>query len=421
MVAKIKADRAGRNQLSKLIRRTLAVIEDVQGQPLSEEQESQYVHALCAAAACDGDMGDVIDLLKPSSEMESNLEDSLNIALIAAAFTGKVCLIETLLTKGVRPVRGGSYPFSHPLHVAARQGHQDAVLLLLKYVDDTEINACCLHTLEAAATAGQDHIVRILLELEYEINYIARSQLGVLSAVKSGHIDLFKFLLERHKPSTSSLQSQALLTAAEYGHAEIVRMMLEAGADVDTRGIGGPSAIQLAASLGRADVVRLLLAAGADQTSKRVTCTFDDPLCRAASNGHEQVVQILLDAGEDVNGPSASDSPLYAAAGNEEIPMMRFLLERGADVHAHDCGAKAICTAAARGYELVVRLLVANGISPDGPRKINQSPMLSAMMGGQTHVIRTLTELGAKEVDPARTKYAEAFASGEYPKRMLFN
>lgn len=81
--------------------------------------------------------------------------------------------------------------------------------------------------------------------------------------------------------------------------------------------------------------------------------------------------------------------------------MMHFLLKMGADVHAHSCGAKAICTAAARGYDLVVRLLVAEGISADGLGDPNKSPLLSVKMGGHNHVVKALIELGAKPVDSA--------------------
>jgi len=422
-VAKTKADRAGRNQLSILIARVLAVIENVQEQPLSEEKKSQYLHALCAALACHNHMGHVIDLLKPGAEIEPDPDESMSIALIAAAFIGNIRLMKALLTKGVGPVLDKFYQFPQPLQVAARQGHQDAVLLLLENATDHEISSWYDQTLDAAATKGREHIVHLLLEPKFSITIPACTQLGLLSAAKGGHIHLFQLLLERDKSGGLSLWIPVLWIASEYGHAQLVRMALQLGdgVDVDAKPMGGPSALQTAASLGRAEVVRLLLAAGATRNCKRRGCRFDDPLCRAASNGHQEVVQILLDAGEDVNGQGASDSPLYAAAGNEELPMMHFLLERGADVHAHSCGAKAICTAAARGYDLVVRLLVAKGVTADGPGDINKSPMLSAKMGGQTHVVKVLTELGAKDVDPAQTKYAGAFASGEYPKRMLIN
>ncbi len=420
-VARTKADRAGRNQLSMLITRALALIEDVQGQPLSEMQESQYIHTVCAASACHGNMSLAIDLLKPDADMKPSLDETMKVALVAAAFVGNIRLMEALLAKGVRPVLDNPIGFPQPLQIAARQGHQDAVLLLLENATGTELKSWVTHVLAAAAMGGQEHIVHLLLEPRSNFNTSGCCELAVLGAAHYGHIRLFQILLEREQSNTSVLLDQGLLMAAEYGHAQLVRMTLEAGVNVDARRIGGPNAIQFAASLGRTEIVLSLLAAGATRNYKRPECGFDDALCRAASNGHQEVVQILLDAGEGVNGRNASDSPLHAAAANDEINMMRCLLERGADVHAHGCGVEAIRTAAARGYDLVVRLLVAEGISADGPGNVIESPMLSALMGGQTHIVKILTELGAREVDPAQTKYAKDFASGKYPKRMLFN
>lgn len=420
LVARTKADRSARNQLSTLIKRAIAVIEDVQGQPLSEEQRSQYTYALCAALGCAGFVRDVIDLLKPGGGLELEPDQSMRIALVAAAFIGDISLIKALLTKGVEPVFERPKPFPQPIQAAASQGNQDAVLLLLEHANHVLTNSWYVDTLDAAAAEGHHHVVRLLLEPNVKITELAYiHDEAVLSAAKGDHIHLVRFLLERECNTEPLLRERLLWTASRYGHVQLVRMILEGDVDINSTSPGSPSAIRVAASGGHAEVVRLLIAAGATRIPKRRVRRFDDPLCRAASNGREQVAQILLDAGDDINGRCASECPLHAAAAQEEIPMMRFLLKEGADVHAHGCGAQAMCTAAARGYDLVVRLLVTEGLSADGPGDMNQSPMLSAQMGGQNHVVKSLLELGAKPVDPAQTKYAADFASGQFPKRLF--
>ena len=62
------------------------------------------------------------------------------------------------------------------------------------------------------------------------------------------------------------------------------------------------------------------------------------------------------------------------------------------------------------------------GGSHDEPRRLynekrNDPPMLRAMVGGQDHVERLLSRLGAKPIQKEECKYAERFASGEYPLR----
>ena len=54
------------------------------------------------------------------------------------------------------------------------------------------------------------------------------------------------------------------MLASENGHVEVVRLLLEAGADKNLGNIIGSTALVLAAQPGREEVLRLLLEAGAD-------------------------------------------------------------------------------------------------------------------------------------------------------------
>ena len=57
----------------------------------------------------------------------------------------------------------------------------------------------------------------------------------------------------------------ALILAAQSGHVEVVRLLLEAGADKDVADDDGATALMEAAYRGHVEVVRLLLEAGADK------------------------------------------------------------------------------------------------------------------------------------------------------------
>ncbi|KAK0655557.1 putative Pfs NB-ARC and ankyrin-domain-containing protein, partial [Cercophora newfieldiana] len=79
--------------------------------------------------------------------------------------------------------------------------------------------------------------------------------------------------------------------AAENGHEAVVRLLLEAGATVETKDRFGQTPLSWAAENGHEAVVRLLLEAGATVDTKDT----DDrtPLSWAAQNGHEAVVRLL--------------------------------------------------------------------------------------------------------------------------------
>ena len=87
--------------------------------------------------------------------------------------------------------------------------------------------------------------------------------------------------------------------AATGGHLEVVRTLLEVGADKDKATTDtGATPLFTAAVIGHLEVVRTLLEAGADK-DKASTDTGATPLFMAAENGHLEVVRTLLEAGAD--------------------------------------------------------------------------------------------------------------------------
>ena len=68
--------------------------------------------------------------------------------------------------------------------------------------------------------------------------------------------------------------SRPLMLASDRGHAEVVHLLLEAGADRNLANDDGDTALMLASKTGRIEVVRLLLDAGADR-NKAYHCADD--------------------------------------------------------------------------------------------------------------------------------------------------
>lgn len=82
----------------------------------------------------------------------------------------------------------------------------------------------------------------------------------------------------------------------------------------------------------------------------------------ASQFGHEKVVQMLLDAGADVNAKGQNGTALYAASqcGHEKI--VRILVDRGADVNAQGGHfGNALQAASAYGHAKVVQMLLEYG------------------------------------------------------------
>ncbi|EXF84400.1 hypothetical protein CFIO01_02715 [Colletotrichum fioriniae PJ7] len=132
--------------------------------------------------------------------------------------------------------------------------------------------------------------------------------------------------------------STPLLIACESGHSEIVRMLLDKGANIDASGIKRATALIAASLNGSAEIVQMLLDKGAD-----VNFLNDDEygtaLIAASYRGFIGIVQMLLDKGAEVDavGGDKHSTALIAASLNGSAEIVQMLLDRGADVNAQGC------------------------------------------------------------------------------------
>lgn len=100
----------------------------------------------------------------------------------------------------------------------------------------------------------------------------------------------------------------ALAYAAGERHWEVVKLLLDKGADVDASDYeAGVTALMMAAGDGNLEMAKLLLDKGA---AVNATAIGDEtPLIDAVSKGHLEMAKLLLDRGADVNHkPHDSDS-----------------------------------------------------------------------------------------------------------------
>ncbi|XP_072418583.1 ankyrin repeat and sterile alpha motif domain-containing protein 1B isoform X9 [Chiloscyllium punctatum] len=194
------------------------------------------------------------------------------------------------------------------LHHAALNGHKDVVLKLLQYEASTNVadNKGCF-PLHLAAWKGDMDIVKILIH---------------------------------HGPSHSRVNEQnnenetALHCAAQYGHSDVVAVLLEELTDPTIRNNKFETPLDLAALYGRLQVVKMLINAHPNLMS--CSTKKHTPLHLAARNGHKAVVQVLLEAGMDVNCQTEKGSALHEAALFGKLDVVRILLEAGIDASIKD-------------------------------------------------------------------------------------
>lgn len=123
-----------------------------------------------------------------------------------------------------------------------------------------------------------------------------------------------------------------LLFATQKGNKEIVEILIEHGANVNSTSYPDHiSALHLAAAKGYYKIVQILLNNGAkiDHQDSKLRST---PLMRAAVNGHKKVVELLIDSGALLNvRGNRGESALFLAVSAEETGVAKLLIERGAN------------------------------------------------------------------------------------------
>ncbi len=152
----------------------------------------------------------------------------------------------------------------------------------------------------------------------------------------------------------------SVLCQAVGGPLEMVQVLVDAGAEINTPRGEGFSPLGMAASIRRVDVADFLIQHGAD-----VNLMSDrTPLMLAAESGALDVAERLLAAGADPNIAKLGYTPLKEAIKRENLPMVKLLISKGADVNFPDTWNAAF----KQGYQPVIEVLVDAGMRfPDDP------------------------------------------------------
>ena len=186
--------------------------------------------------------------------------------------------------------------------------------------------------------------------------------------------------------------------AARRGNILLVKMLLEAGANVAAVDKEGYTALHISANEGYFTIVLGLISAGGQPDQKNVL-NGHTPLILASSRGHLAVVEALMAAGSvDINSTSSEGhAPLHWAARNGHASVMRALLAAGAEINKETrAGLTALHVAAAYGQvDAVKELLAVSDRKLDSMDKQGETALHKAITRGHEDVVQLLLFHGA--------------------------
>jgi hypothetical protein len=189
---------------------------------------------------------------------------------------------------------------------------------------------------------------------------------------------------------------QTLVAAIERGDLPAVQRALRVGVSPDTRKarysltsgpLKGDSVLAIAASQGNLPMMRLLLNAGATVDSNDDS---ENPLYYAVLGGHREMDALLLDHGADIDRPHryrGRQTAFVAAVNAEKFDMADFLLARGAKRRVDVVGTIDVDNQAREKLQY----LVERDVAFDGADSFSHHPLLlDAVQRGREDVVEML-------------------------------
>jgi ankyrin repeat protein len=223
--------------------------------------------------------------------------------LIAALICAMLWPVATLAQVGPSSTEVAHY---QGIHLAAHQGDLDEIRRLIAQGDDLEARDGRGRTpVHIAAFASHEEVIALLAAAGADMNALeGQAYDAVTIAAVANDIDMLSAALNagnRADLITSPYIGTALIAAAHLGHAEVVRVLLAAGAPSDHINNLGWTALIEAVILGdggpaHIETVRALLDAGADKSIADGAGTT--PQMHAKARGYTEIEALIAQAAE---------------------------------------------------------------------------------------------------------------------------
>jgi ankyrin repeat protein len=301
-------------------------------------------------------------------------------------------------------------PATTPLFTAARHGQTGVISMLMDMGIDLQMQSPKGKiALGLAAQRGHLELVRLFLDSGVPVDSRHMDNTTALMvAAAEGHDDVAELLMERGADPAavdgwgSNADGRSVLAHAIIGGCAphlIGLFLAHAPGDVLNELDGYMSyPLGLAAERGDIPAAKLLLAAGASlDTGGR----DNTPLRMAIEAGEEEMAQFLLDAGADPNENPSQYAPLPLAASMGCHEILADLLKRGTDpFYVLPWGETPLSLASWKGHYDCVKILLDAGVPPELDKQRPHTPLVSALKHGHNDIALLLAKRGAK-LNPA--------------------
>ncbi len=327
-------------------------------------------------------------------------------SLIDAIRDGSVGRVEKLLDAGVG-VNAPDAEGASPLHHAALSGAVPVMNLLI--ARGANLNArdrTGMTVLMYAAMAGKVEAVQRIVESNVDLNLMDRNGFSALMwAQRKKRAEVVTILTKAGAFDylEAERREKELIDASVAGNVVAVKKLLDAGVNINARGTkGSATPLIIAAERNQVDLLKLLLERGADINVRDEK--WQSALFHATANDRPDVIGILIQKNADVNARDKTGrTPLMMACHDAREQIMDMLLARGADVKARDMNGNTalmhlISGSGSRPFKLrAAEQLLRKKASPSAQADNGSTPLSLSKKDGFTEMAELLVKAGAKK------------------------
>ena len=254
--------------------------------------------------------------------------------------------------------------------------------------------------LHYAAFYGLHDVIKFLIvERSQDVNArgFNKKETSFHVASRRGHKDVVQLLLEHGADANSRDDDQCmpLHLALRGGHQEIAWVLLEHCMDTEVRDNWKCTPLFLASQIGHVELAQALLEKGAEteaRDNRKLT-----PLLLASRNGHVELARVLLEKGADTEARDTfENTSLLLASEHNHVALAQVLLKHGAEAELQDnrkCTPLLLATQN-RHLELA-RVLLEHGVDTEARNILERTPLLLASLFGFAELVQVLLEHGA--------------------------
>ncbi|CAF1166402.1 unnamed protein product [Adineta steineri] len=220
---------------------------------------------------------------------------------------------------------------------------------------------------KASATGDRKRIEKLLKRPNIDINGSFAGHTALQAAAQNGHIQIIRLLIQHN----ASLEiedkdgDRAIHHAAFGNEAEVLELLAQAGADLNARNKRRQTALHIGVCKGHVDVCRILLSNGAHPGIQ--DSDGDTPLHDAISKRHDDLVNILLEHNADIstcNNNGFNSIQYSALRGNSsamELILSKIQNRQWLVDEKKDDGFTALHLSALNDHYLIIELLLTKG------------------------------------------------------------